>query len=200
MFPEITKKHFWGFIALSLIMLMAGCDLYKSDVTEIGGVDKTVCQQFSDSVFAELQTQVSTAYDEDWRDSEVSAFAGQLIDSLLEDSIFIEKDYELAYQLTLASAEDTSYVVIKTASSGTIVFTTDIIILHLYDSAGKEYKLNDNEMPLETISGCVQADENNVNQPLIKMRELYSTSAGNILLQLIKAEQTKRTVFKISVQ
>jgi len=57
MFPEITKKHFWGIFALSVIVLTAGCDLYKSDVTEISGADKTVCQQFSDSVFTELQAQ-----------------------------------------------------------------------------------------------------------------------------------------------
>ncbi len=200
MLSKITKKGLLGLFTLSVFVITAGCDLYKSDVTEISGVDKTVCQQFTDSVFASVKAQVVTHYNPRWADINLPAFADSLIDTLLIDSVFIEQDNELAYELTLGSGDDTSYVAIKANSSGIIIFCTDIVKMNLYDSKGETYALSGNEMPPETISGCTQADESDVKQPLIKMRENYKVSAGSILLQLIKAEQTKSSVFKIAVQ
>lgn len=200
MLPEITKKSLLSLFALFILVIAAGCDLYTSDVTEIGGVDKTVCEQFSDSVFVSVNSMISSNYNAKWKDANLSLFADSLIDTLLADSVFIEQGNEMAYELTLGSGDDTSYVVIKASSSSLLVFATDIVKMNLYDSAGKAYPLSSNEMPQETISGCTQADDADVEQPVIKMRESYKVSAGNVLFQLIKAEQTKSSIFKVAVQ
>ena len=200
MLPEITKKSLLSLFALFILVIAAGCDLYTSDVTEIGGVDKTVCEQFSDSVFVSVNSKISSNYKAKWIDANLSSFADSLIDTLLIDSVFIEQGNEMAYELTLDSGDDTSYVVIKASSSTLLIFATDIVKMNLYDSAGKAYNLTGNEMPQETISGCTRTDDADVKQPVIKMRETYKVSADIVLFQIIKAEQTKSSIFKVAIQ
>lgn len=200
MFLTNAKNALLAAALFSMGILTAGCDLYQSKTTEIDGVDKIVCEQFSDSLFQAQTTQVAAHYNKDWKNATVAEFADSLIDSLLTDSLFLEQNYTMAYQLTLNEDNDTSYVAVRTSTTTLVIFCTDIVKLNLYAQTGELYSLESNEMPLGTISGCTYENEAGVKQPVIKMREKYSAASDSLLLQIIKVDQTKGSIFKISVQ
>ena len=200
MFPKITSKYLVSVSALLLFLFMSSCDIYKSNETEISGVDKTVCEQFSDSVFTTVTAGVVSNYNVKWTNAGLDTIIGALIDSLNADSAFIEQNHDPAYELTLGAGNDTSYVVLKAQSGTATIFVAQVVKMTLLGKDGTEIALVNEEMPLSTISGCTELDEGNKPQPVIKMRNEYDVNGGDLLLQLIKVEQTKSKVFRIAVQ
>lgn len=200
MFPKITSKYLVSVSALLLFLFMSSCDIYKSNETEISGVDKTVCEQFSDSVFTTVTAGVVSNYNAKWTNAGLDTIIGALIDSLNADSAFIEQNHDPAYELTLGAGNDTSYVVLKAQSGTATIFVAQVVKMTLLGKDGTEIALVNEEMPLSTISGCTELDEGNKPQPVIKMRNEYDVNGGDLLLQLIKVEQTKSKVFRIAVQ
>lgn len=200
MFPKITSKYLVSVSALLLFLFMSSCDIYKSNETEISGVDKTVCEQFSDSIFTTVTAGVVSDYKATWSNAGLDTIIGALIDSLNADSAFIEQNHDPAYELTLGAGNDTSYVVLKAQSGTATIFVAQVVKMTLLGKDGTEIALVNEEMPLSTISGCTELDEGNKPQPVIKMRNEYDVNGGDLLLQLIKVEQTKSKVFRIAVQ
>ncbi len=200
MFPKITSKYLVSVSALLLFLFMSSCDIYKSNETEISGVDKTVCEQFSDSIFTTVTAGVVSGYKATWSNAGLDTIIGALIDSLNADSAFIEQNHDPAYELTLGAGNDTSYVVLKAQSGTATIFVAQVVKMTLLGKDGTEIALVNEEMPLSTISGCTELDEGNKPQPVIKMRNEYDVNGGDLLLQLIKVEQTKSKVFRIAVQ
>ncbi len=200
MFPKIASKYLVSVFALLTFVFMASCDIYKSNESEISSVDKTVCELFSDSVFTEVNAKLASDYNPEWLDANLSGFIASLMDSLEANEVFIEQNHDTAYVLTLGGAEDTSYVILKAQSGQAIIFSAEVVEMNLFDKSGTLYGVTNDKMPLETISGCTELDEGNKAQPVIKLRYEYDLPGGDILIQLIKVEQTASKVFRFTVQ
>ncbi len=179
---------------------LVGCDIYKDEESKITGIDKTVCEQFSDSVFTAIESVPLNQYYPDVKNAQVSTIASGLTDSLVADSFFVEQNTQYAYELTLG-AGDTTYLAVKSATGTLTVFATGIVDLNVIKKDGTRISVSDDKMPLATISGCTELSEGGVMDPIIKMRLAYEVGNGSdLLLQLIKVEQTKTRTFKLSLQ
>ncbi len=201
MWEKKKIKLVFSVAILSILIILSSCDIYKSEEKEISGVDKTVCEQFSDSVFTNISSVTIETYFPDTMDVDLPAVLSNFLDSLIVDSIFIEQNANQAFELTLATLKDTTYIGIDLKKDGMVLFTTDVFEVHLFKKDGNELKLTNETMPLETVSGCTELTEGGVVEPIIKMRQVYNTdNADNVLMQIIKLDQTKSKTFKVSVQ
>ncbi len=200
MWAKRTSIRFLGILFLISSVYFAGCDIYKSEESHISGIDKTVCEQFSDSVFTPIRSALLTEYYPDMYDAQVSSVMPGLLDSLLKDSIFVEQNTEKAYELTLGG-NDTTYLGVKNAAGTLTLFATDVVKVNLLKQDGKSIKLTDDVMPLSTISDCTELTKGGVIEPIIKLRLAYEIDTqSNVLIQIIKVEQTKSSTFKLSLQ
>ncbi len=199
------QKKLLGYSFRILLLLgfiyLIGCDIYKSEETQISGIDKTVCEQFSDSVFVNIESVPLSQYFPDVHNAQLSTVLGGFVDSLLTDSLFVEQNTELAYELTLGAGNDTTYLAVKSASGTLTLFATGIVNVNLYQKDGKRIEVSDDKMPLATISGCTELSQGGVMDPIIKLRLAYKVGTNSdLLLQLIKVEQTKARIFKLSLR
>ena len=200
MWQKKILKHSIHFVLLFSFIYLMSCDIYKSEKSTISGIDKAVCEQFSDSVFTSIESVPLNQYFADVSNKEVATVAGSFIDSLVADSFFVEQNSQNAYELTLG-AGDTTYLAAKTANGTLTIFATGIVDLNVFGKDGKDITLTDDTMPLATISGCTELSEGGKVDPLIKMRLAYNVANNNVvLLQFIKVEQTKSRIFKLSLK
>ncbi len=200
MWQKKILKHSIHFVLLFSFIYLMSCDIYKSEKSTISGIDKAVCEQFSDSVFTPIESVPLNQYFADVSNKEVATVAGSFIDSLVADSFFVEQNSQNAYELTLG-AGDTTYLAAKTANGTLTIFATGIVDLNVFGKDGKDITLADDTMPLATISGCTELSEGGKVDPLIKMRLAYDIGNNNVvLLQFIKVEQTKSRIFKLSLK
>ena len=200
MWQKKILKHSIHFVLLFSFIYLMSCDIYKSEKSTISGIDKAVCEQFSDSVFTPIESVPLNQYFADVSNKEVATVAGSFIDSLVADSFFVEQNSQNAYELTLG-AGDTTYLAAKTANGTLTIFATGIVDLNVFGKDGKDITLTDDTMPLATISGCTELSEGGKVDPLIKMRLAYNVGNNNVvLLQFIKVEQTKSRIFKLSLK
>ncbi len=200
MWQKKILKHSIHFVLLFSFIYLMSCDIYKSEKSTISGIDKAVCEQFSDSVFTPIESVPLNQYFADVSNKEVATVAGSFIDSLVADSFFVEQNSQNAYELTLG-AGDTTYLAAKTANGTLTIFATGIVDLNVFGKDGKDITLTDDTMPLATISGCTELSEGGKVDPLIKMRLAYDIGNNNVvLLQFIKVEQTKSRIFKLSLK
>ncbi len=200
MWQKKILKHSIHFVLLFSFIYLMSCDIYKSEKSTISGIDKAVCEQFSDSVFTPIESVPLNQYFADVSNKEVATVAGSFIDSLVADSFFVEQNSQNAYELTLG-AGDTTYLAAKTANGTLTIFATGIVDLNVFGKDGKDITLTDDTMPLATISGCTELSEGGKVDPLIKMRLAYNIGNNNVvLLQFIKVEQTKSRIFKLSLK
>lgn len=200
MWQKKILKHSIHFVLLFSFIYLMSCDIYKSEKSTISGIDKAVCEQFSDSVFTPIESVPLNQYFADVSNKDVATVAGSFIDSLVADSFFVEQNSQNAYELTLG-AGDTTYLAAKTANGTLTIFATGIVDLNVFGKDGKDITLTDDTMPLATISGCTELSEGGKVDPLIKMRLAYNIGNNNVvLLQFIKVEQTKSRIFKLSLK
>ncbi len=200
MWVKRTSIRFLAILFLISAVYFSGCDIYKSEESHISGIDKTVCEQFSDSVFTPVRSALLTDYYADAYDAQLTSMMPGFVDSLLKDSVFVEQNTEKAYELTLGG-NDTTYLAVKNAAGTLTLFATDIVQVNLLKQDGKSVKLADDKMPLSTISGCTELTKGGVIEPIIKLRLAYDLDTqGNYLIQMIKVEQTKSSTFKLSLQ
>ncbi len=200
MWQKKILKHSIHFVLLFSFIYLMSCDIYKSEKSTISGIDKAVCEQFSDSVFTPIESVPLNQYFADVSNKEVATVAVSFIDSLVADSFFVEQNSQNAYELTLG-AGDTTYLAAKTANGTLTIFATGIVDLNVFGKDGKDITLTDDTMPLATISGCTELSEGGKVDPLIKMRLAYDIGNNNVvLLQFIKVEQTKSRIFKLSLK
>lgn len=192
-------------ISLKLLLVLGfvylvSCDIYDSEKSEITGIDKTVCEQFSDSVFVSIESVPLNQYFPDVKNAQVSTVASAFVDSLIADSFFVQQNTQHAYELTLG-AGDTTYLAVKSATGTFTIFASGIVDVNVIRKDGNSVAVADDKMPLATISGCTELSEGGVIDPMIKLRLSYEVgNSSDLLLQLIKVEQTKDRTFKLSLQ
>ncbi len=192
-------------LSLKILLLLGfiyvvSCDIYKSDKSEITGIDKAVCEQFSDSVFVPIQSVPLKQYYPDLTNAQLSNVVSGFVDTLMIDSIFVVQNSQHAYELTLG-AGDTTYLAVKAVSGTLTIFATGIVDLNVIGKDGKCIAVSDDKMPLATISGCTELSEGGVMDPIIKLRLAYKVDkGGDLLLQLIKVDQTKKRTFYLSLK
>jgi hypothetical protein len=123
----------------------------------------------------------------------------RISDSLQQKGNIIKADQDTAYLVTLSS-EDTTYILLETEIKSFIVFCTRPIGLNLLEESGEFVPVEDDIMPLETVSGCQVIQDNGQVEPRIKFRRQYKVKDVRILLQLFKTEQTKTDRFNLTIK
>ncbi len=182
---------------MALSLAFSSCDLYSSGEQTIGEPDKTICDLFADSVFTNVSTVQPMDVDAGWNNSTLSTFAGQFVDSLVKDTLIVKQGGTPAYKVFLTA--DTTYLTVQAKGGGAILFTTNVVDWTFFKSDLTAYTIENDIMPGATISGCISGEDKKAN-PVIKMRQEYTLDAGNILVRIVKTDQTLGSSLRVVVQ
>ena len=182
---------------MAITLALSSCDLYSSSEQSIGEPDKTVCDLFADSVFTNISTVQPPDINSSWQDSAFSDIAAQLVDSLFKDTLYISQGATPAYKVFLTA--DTTYLAVKAGGGKAVLFTTNVVDWTFLKTDLTEYTVENDVMPGATISGCIEGDDKKAN-PVIKMRQEYTLDAGNILIRVVKTDQTLGSSLRVVVQ
>lgn len=187
-----TKKHTSAAIifALTAILLLSGCKIYKDETSQISGIDEQACETLSDTTVVGFTSMLTSDYNAHWLNANVSAFADTLLDNLLQDTIVVEQGSAHPYEIILPNTNDTSYVAVKVTPGARTFFLTNFVNILLLSPAGQPMDFVSDEMPLTTVSGCTVADAKGHLSPHIKIRYQYDVDVDTFLMVIEKNDQT----------
>ncbi len=184
-------------MVMALTWALSSCDLYSSGEQTIGEPDKTICGLFADSVFTNVSTVAPADVNSSWENSALNTFAAQMLDSLVRDTLIVGQGHAPAYKVFLSA--DTTYLAVKANGGAAILFTTNVVDWTFFKNDLSAYTIENDVMPGATISGCISGDDKKAD-PVIKMRQEYTLDAGNILVRIVKTDQTLGSALRVVVQ
>lgn len=192
-----------------LFFIFTSCEEFQSEEFEISGKDSKACNQLqrADSLGTDtVNVQLLSDFDPTWVDSNLYNAQNNtysnvpaILDSLNANEIVVTNTDINKIKLYTIAGADTNYVSLQTTASSLTFFFDQSISINIISPAGEVTKISNQNMPLETASGCTMEDDNEVQVPFIKARYEIAVPANNSLLQLIKDEQTKSRIIHVSI-
>jgi hypothetical protein len=186
----MKRKKYEGFILLiifviSLSFLISGCDKYQSETYEISAIDARACAQIQDTLYNAITTMKLTDFNSEWINENVPQNVPAILDSLKSNGIIVSEG-DLSTWVTTIAEEDTNYACFQTNLNSAIFFSDEIVTLKLMDTQGNVLAVSNENMPMETVGGCLTEN----NKPQIRTRIEYSTPETEYLLWFVNQEQT----------
>ena len=184
-------------------------DWAESHLQRYSGKDSKACNQLqradslgADTVFVQLLSDFNSAWvDSNLYNAQNNTYSSvpAILDSLNANQIVVGKTENNKIKLNTVAGADTNYVSLHTTAGSLTFFFDQSISINLISPAGEVTRISNQNMPLETASGCTMEDENEIQVPFIKSRYEIAVPANNSLLQLIKNEQTKSRTIHVSI-
>jgi hypothetical protein len=184
---------------LFVLPALFSCEEFQSQEYKISELDNKACQLLADSLADTVYTNALTNYDTSWTDDNVAQNVNQILDSLQNDNIIVKSFADLSNLIASGSAENSAYVMYQSTSGTAVFFSSQSVILSLFDEQGNLLTPSDQNISYETAGGCTYLNENDVAVPLILTRLAYGLANQRYLVQLTKTDQTTSDNIYVSI-
>jgi hypothetical protein len=196
MILKIMPVTRWCLLVISIVFVFA-CEEFQTKSYSMTDKDSKACTMLTDTTFQVRTVARLSDYNPEWKNDQISEIAGEVINAMADDSIFVSES-ELSYLLRTGEGMDTAYVLLESPVNSVILYFDQSLDQDLISTEGIFLSAADSGIPLETIGGCTIV-EKDVHKTVIQKRIVYNLSQNRYLIQLIKIDQTAENNIRLSI-